>query len=141
MHLLSDLPELIYQKGSIEIEYLPKYCTLSICWSGQVEADEYKNALLELLKFVLLLDVKFLLIDARESDTQERRDKEWMFSFFSEKISKTSIKKIARIGCGFLMKEAAVSNMITQFHQNCKTPYTFRYVTDINSALEWFTED
>jgi hypothetical protein len=140
MHLLSDLPELIYQKGSIEIEYLPKYCTLSLSWTHQIEAEEYKTALSELLKFVLLYEIKYLLIDARESDTLERSDKEWIISFFSEKLSKTAIKKIARIGCGYLMREAMVSKMITQFHQSRQMPYTFRYVTDMNSALEWFAE-
>lgn len=141
MHLLSDLPELIYQKGTIEIEYLPKYCTLSISWSGRIESDEYKIALSELLKFILLHEIKFLLIDARESDTQERRDNEWMYSFFSEKLSKTTVQKIARIGCGFLMKEVVISKMITQFHKSQKLPYAFRYVNDVNDALEWFTEE
>ena len=141
MHLLSDLPELIYQKGSIEIEYLPKYCTICISWASRIDAEEYKTALTELLKFVLLYNIKYLLIDARESDTLERSDKEWMISFFSEKLSKTAIQKIARIGCGYLMREAMVSKMITQFHQTRNLPYDFRYVNDVNTALEWFAEE
>jgi|SRR5688572_24644916 len=141
MHLLSDLPELIYQKGQIEIEYLPKYGTLTLSWSGQVEEDDYKTALSELLKFILLYEIRNLLIDARESDAKERSDKQWMNCFFSEKISQTSIRKIARIGCGYLMREALVSKQIMEFHRSQQLPYTFRYVNDVNAALEWFTEE
>jgi hypothetical protein len=139
MHLLSDLPELIYQKGHIEIEYLPRYRTLTISWSGQIIEDDYKTALSELLKFILLYEIEHLLIDARDSDTQERSDKEWVNSFFREKLSKTGIRKIARIGCGFLMKEAVVSKRINEFHKTQQLPFIFRYVQDMNAALEWFS--
>jgi hypothetical protein len=140
MYLLSGQPKLIFQKGQIEIEYLEDHKTLNISWSGHISNEDYRFVLQQLLKYICKLEIENLLVDARESESVDRGNWNWTIYFFLKQLARTPLKRIARIGCGYLMKEAKISRLITETHKKHPLPICFRYVSDINSALEWFKE-
>lgn len=141
MYLLSGQPKLIFQKGQIEIEHYQDFNTLYISWNGHIPNEDYKFVLRVLLKFVCSLKIENLLIDARESEKVDRGNWDWTVWFFQKNLNRTTLKRVARIGCGYLMRETLVSRLVTETNKKHPFPICFRYVPDVNTALTWFSEN
>src|SRR5688572_10152112 len=110
MFLLSCLPRTVFKKGNIEIDYYEKYHCLHLSWSGQIDKEEYKNLMLQMLDFTQKLKVQFWIFDAREEDNFKFFDPEWSTQFLTRELSKHPIKKIARIASGNSNNETQLSS-------------------------------
>jgi len=140
MFLLSCLPRTVFKKGNIEIDYYEKYHCLHLSWSGQIDKEEYKNLMLQMLDFTKKLKVQFWIFDAREEDNFKFFDPEWSTHFLTRELSKHPIKKIARIASGNSNNETQLSSFMSRILKEQNPPFCFKYLPDANHAIAWFLD-
>jgi hypothetical protein len=138
------LQMLLHKDGLIELKYDVVQDILSLRWPDMsgMTMPEIDFSLKKLIDTLRHYDIKNLLVDSRESKRDLGKEEHLALMLrFSEYLTSTRLKKMARLATTDLNRENVVDYAVEEANNRLGITFEIRNFADEASALKWFRED
>ncbi|WP_162426828.1 hypothetical protein [Pontibacter pudoricolor] len=135
---------LLHKDGLIELKYDVVQDILFLRWPDMsgMTMPEIEFSLKKLIDTLRHYDIKNLLIDSRESKADlDKEEHRALMLRFSEYLTSTRLKKMARLATTDLHRENVVDHAVEEATNRLGITFEFRNFADEAGALKWIRED
>ncbi|WP_018477655.1 hypothetical protein [Pontibacter roseus] len=122
----------------ISISFSPSLKYLHVEWLRPVVGEEYRQSVRMIVRSVAFLRAEYLLVDVTALAIPSREDQVWTYSFLLQALTKTSIKRSARVVSNILQQQSAMQDLVTQTE---RLPYEIGLFLSKEEAKQWLLKD
>lgn len=121
----------------LSIWFSPTVKLLCAQWLKPMSSEEYRQAVRMIARSIAFLRAELVLIDATVLNTISEDDQIWTANFLREALSKSSIRKSARVMSATGFQPGAMQNVIKR---SGKMPYEISIFHDTEKAKAWLLD-
>ena len=130
----------MYQSDFYTIEVDVEGNLLRSKWHRPVNEQELKEGTIKLYEVLLETKVERAVANGQEIGSIPPATKDWLSTIFYELLSKTNLKRLARVLPANVFQQVTLESVVTRADALGFTKYEVKSFTDPKKALNWALE-